>query len=177
MALFHLGCPQKKAHRRPDEKVQSSEANSGCMLSGARRVHPVIVGWSTDLRVSPVGAGGSGRSRSGIRLRGENTPVSWSAVGGGWGALISSGGSALGGSGSAAVTGRGWMFSAKRRLCYTVGGRTRRTERCAAYRCAVLAARSRAVTTNNTSARPALFGFTNLPQPRASPQTPPGSSF
>jgi hypothetical protein len=28
-------------------KVQSSQANSGCMLSGARRVHPVIVGWST----------------------------------------------------------------------------------------------------------------------------------
>ena len=39
--------PSKKAHRRPDEKVQSSQANSGCMLSGARRVHPVIVGWST----------------------------------------------------------------------------------------------------------------------------------
>src|SRR6516165_2161354 len=38
---------RKKAHRRPDEKVQSSQANSGCMLSGARRVHPVIVGWST----------------------------------------------------------------------------------------------------------------------------------
>jgi hypothetical protein len=29
---------RKKAHRRPDEKVQSSQANSGCMLSGARRV-------------------------------------------------------------------------------------------------------------------------------------------
>ena len=28
-------------------KVQSSQANSGCMLSGARRVHPVIVGCST----------------------------------------------------------------------------------------------------------------------------------
>ena len=28
-------------------KLQSSQANSGCMLSGARRVHPVIVGWST----------------------------------------------------------------------------------------------------------------------------------
>src|SRR5262249_54138960 len=51
--------------------------------------------------VSPVGAGGSGRSRSGIRLRAENTPLSWSAVGGGWGALT--------GGGSAAVTGRGWM--------------------------------------------------------------------
>jgi hypothetical protein len=38
---------RKKAHRRPDEKVQSSQANRGCMLSGARRVHPVIVGWST----------------------------------------------------------------------------------------------------------------------------------
>src|SRR6516164_1306685 len=35
---------------RPDEKVQSSQANSGCMLSGARRVHPVIVGWSTPNR-------------------------------------------------------------------------------------------------------------------------------
>src|ERR1700738_2058227 len=29
------------------QKVQSSQANSGCMLSGARRVHPVIVGRST----------------------------------------------------------------------------------------------------------------------------------
>src|SRR5262245_50515033 len=38
---------RKKAHRRPDEKVQSSQANSGGMLSGARRVHLVIVGWST----------------------------------------------------------------------------------------------------------------------------------
>src|SRR5260221_12896576 len=56
--------------------------------------------------VSPVGAGGSGRSRSGIRLRAENTPLSWSAVGGCWGALISSGGSALGESGSTAATGR-----------------------------------------------------------------------
>jgi Integrase core domain len=28
-------------------KVQSSQANSGCILSGAKRVHPVIVGWST----------------------------------------------------------------------------------------------------------------------------------
>src|SRR6516165_1584481 len=35
-----------RSHRRPDEKVQSSQANSGSMLSGARRVHPVIVGWS-----------------------------------------------------------------------------------------------------------------------------------
>jgi len=38
---------EKKAHRRSDEKVQSSQANSGCMLSGAKRVHPVIVSWST----------------------------------------------------------------------------------------------------------------------------------
>jgi hypothetical protein len=38
---------RKKAHRRPDERVQLSQANSGCMPSGARRVHPVIVGWST----------------------------------------------------------------------------------------------------------------------------------
>src|SRR5205807_3437761 len=28
-------------------KVQSSQANRGCMLFGARRVHPVVVGWST----------------------------------------------------------------------------------------------------------------------------------
>jgi hypothetical protein len=42
--------------------------------------------------VSPVGAGGSGRSRSGIRLRAESTPLSWSAAGSCWGALISSGG-------------------------------------------------------------------------------------
>jgi len=59
--------------------------------------------------VSPIGTGGSGRSRSGIRLRAENTPLSWSAVGGCWGALISSGGSVLGGSGSAPVTGLRWM--------------------------------------------------------------------
>ena len=38
---------------------------------------------------SPVGVGGSGRSRSGIRLRTENTPLSWSAGSGGWGAPIS----------------------------------------------------------------------------------------
>jgi hypothetical protein len=38
---------KKEAHRRPEEKVRSSQANSGCVLSGARRVHPVIVGWST----------------------------------------------------------------------------------------------------------------------------------
>src|SRR5262249_9678613 len=56
--------------------------------------------------VSPVGAGGSGRSKSGIRLRAENTPLPWSAVGACWGALISRGGSVLGGSGSAPVTGR-----------------------------------------------------------------------
>src|SRR5260221_7468308 len=51
--------------------------------------------------VSPVGAGGSGGSRSGIRLRAENTPLSWSAGGGGWGALISSGRAALRGRGAA----------------------------------------------------------------------------
>jgi hypothetical protein len=34
---------------------------------------------------SPIGIGGSGRSRSGIRLRAENTSLSWSA-GDGWGA-------------------------------------------------------------------------------------------
>jgi three-Cys-motif partner protein len=38
---------EKKAHRRPDEKVQSSRANSGLYASGAGRVHAVIVGWST----------------------------------------------------------------------------------------------------------------------------------
>src|SRR6516162_2456229 len=47
---------EKKAHRRPDEKVQSSQANSGCMLSRARRVHPVIVDWSTALPL-PHGLG------------------------------------------------------------------------------------------------------------------------
>jgi hypothetical protein len=36
-------------------KLQSSQANSGCMLSGARRVHPVIVGWSTLCRADWVG--------------------------------------------------------------------------------------------------------------------------
>src|SRR5262249_17581868 len=55
-------------------------------------------------RVS-VDAGGSGRSRSGIRLRAENTPLSCSAVGGCCGAPISSGGSALGDRGSTAATG------------------------------------------------------------------------
>src|SRR6516225_3445633 len=44
---FWLTGLQKKAHRRPDERVQSSQANSGCLLSRARRVHPVIAGWST----------------------------------------------------------------------------------------------------------------------------------
>src|SRR5258708_39712345 len=58
--------------------------------------------------VSPVGAGGSGRIRSGIRLRAENTPLSWSAVGGCWGALISSGGCGRRGGGAAPVSGRGW---------------------------------------------------------------------
>ena len=32
------------------EKVQSLQANSRCMLSGANRDRPVIVGWSTALR-------------------------------------------------------------------------------------------------------------------------------
>jgi hypothetical protein len=58
---------------------------------------------------SLVDAGGSGRSRSGIRLRAENTPLSWSAVDGCCGALISSGGSALGDRGSTATTGRDRM--------------------------------------------------------------------
>src|SRR5262245_50713270 len=44
--VHHAGS-RKKAHRRHDERMQSSQANSGCMLSGAGRVHPVIVGWST----------------------------------------------------------------------------------------------------------------------------------
>src|SRR5215472_10979710 len=42
---------EKKAHRRPDERVQSSQANRGCMLSGAWRVHPVIVGGSLERRL------------------------------------------------------------------------------------------------------------------------------
>src|SRR5262245_11720138 len=67
---------------------------------------------------SPLGAGGSGRSRSGIRLRTENTPLSWSAGSGGWGAPISSGGSALGDRGSMAATGRDWVSA----------GGTRRSE-------------------------------------------------
>src|SRR5262249_61672414 len=57
-------------------------------------------------RVSPVDAGGSGRSRS---LRAENTPLSWSAVGGCRGALVSSGGAALGDRGATAATGRDWV--------------------------------------------------------------------
>src|SRR5262249_57353499 len=52
--------------------------------------------------VSPVDAGGSGRSTSGIRLRAENTPLSLSAVGGCCGAPISSGGSAVGDRGATA---------------------------------------------------------------------------
>src|SRR5262245_21234905 len=55
MAPFLGGCgsglQKKKAHRRPDERVQSSQANRGCMLSGARRVHPVIVGGSLERRL------------------------------------------------------------------------------------------------------------------------------
>ena len=38
---------EKKRIADPTKRLQSSQANSGCMLSGARRVHPVIVGWST----------------------------------------------------------------------------------------------------------------------------------
>src|SRR5262249_15060196 len=91
-------CLVELAHRRVGRASYSQFPNS--LISGDAA--PTGMGGRG---VSPVGAGGSGRSRSGIRLRGENTPVSWSAVGGGWGALISSGGSALGGSGSAAVTG------------------------------------------------------------------------
>jgi hypothetical protein len=62
---------------------------------------------------SPMGAGGSGRSRSGIRLRAENTPLSWSVGGNGWGAAISIGGLALG-SDSTAATGRGWENARRR---------------------------------------------------------------
>ena len=36
---------KKRSHRRPDQKVRLSQANSGCMLFGARRVRPVVVGW------------------------------------------------------------------------------------------------------------------------------------
>jgi hypothetical protein len=54
--------------------------------------------------------------------------------------------------------------SAKRRLCNTVGGRIGRAKACAAYRCAVTAARSLAATSNNlarvsrTLVLRALFG-------------------
>src|SRR5262252_4429022 len=71
-------------------------------------------------RVS-VDAAGSGRSRSGIRLRAGNTPLSWSAVGGCSGALISRGESALGDRESTAATGRDWMS--------TGGTRSGRTSR------------------------------------------------
>src|SRR5262249_57770468 len=57
--------------------------------------------------VSPVDAGGAGRSTSGIRLRAEDTALSWSAVGG-CGAPISSGGAALGGPRATAAAGRDW---------------------------------------------------------------------
>ena len=53
----------------------------------------------------------------------ENTPLSWSAVGGSWGALISSGGLILGGSGSAPVTGRRWMSTGATGLDRTSGER------------------------------------------------------
>jgi hypothetical protein len=49
-------------------KVQSSQANSGCMLSGARRVHPVIVGWSTanrPLLSKPIMASGNSPEKLG----------------------------------------------------------------------------------------------------------------
>src|SRR5262249_62347357 len=42
-------------------------------------------------RVSPVDAGGSGRRRSGGRLGGAETPLSWSALGGCCGAPIPQG--------------------------------------------------------------------------------------
>src|SRR5262249_57058017 len=45
--------------------------------------------------VSSFGAGGSGRSRSGIRLRAEDTPLAWSAVWDRFRAPIPSGASAF----------------------------------------------------------------------------------
>jgi hypothetical protein len=42
-----------------------------------------------------------------------------------------------------------FTLSAKRRLCNTVGGRIGRIKACAAYRCAVTVARSRAATTDD----------------------------
>jgi hypothetical protein len=36
ISAFCCVSSEKKAHRRPDEKMQSSQANSGCMLSGPR---------------------------------------------------------------------------------------------------------------------------------------------
>ena len=36
------------------QKCKSSQANSGCMLSRARRVHPVIVGCSTAPRAQAI---------------------------------------------------------------------------------------------------------------------------
>src|SRR6516165_8396834 len=42
MHVDHVG----RAHD-PRDRREVSQPNSGCMLSGARRVHPVIVGWST----------------------------------------------------------------------------------------------------------------------------------
>ena len=44
---FWLTGLQKKSASPTQRKGQSSQANSGCILSGARRVHLVIVGWST----------------------------------------------------------------------------------------------------------------------------------
>ena len=58
---------------------------------------------------SPLAAGGSGRNRFGIRVRGENTSFSWSA-GTGWGAAVSNDGLVLGGE-------RGGALSAGRTDC------------------------------------------------------------
>ena len=33
--------------RAPSTKMQYSQADSGCMLSGVRPIHPEVVGWST----------------------------------------------------------------------------------------------------------------------------------
>src|SRR5262249_49350426 len=78
-------------------------------------------------RVSPVDAGGSGRSRSGIRLRAENTPLSWSA---------------LGGSGSTAATGRAWIS--------TEGTGSGRTSRAPGWRSAPVAGEPRGKSDDTT---------------------------
>jgi hypothetical protein len=53
--LTSSGVPRAPASRGEQKKSASptrlQKANSGCMLSGARRVHPVIVGWSTANRL------------------------------------------------------------------------------------------------------------------------------